>query len=354
MITIRDVAREVGVSITTVSRALTDPEKVAPATRERIVAAADALGYTPNRAASGLRAGRTNTIGLLVPDLSNPYFAAVAMGIAERARVHKVAVFVTDSQEDLRAEVDLLRGLVQQTDGVVLCSPRAVHEDQAVIGTKPLVVVNHELPGAQSVAVNDLAGVASTVDHLYSLGHRRIAYVGGPATSWSDARRRSALAHARTRLPDLEVVELGAHAPTVDGGNIAAGVVVASGATAVITFNDLVAIGLVRRVHRLGLRVPHDLSVVGFDDTYLADLVTPALTSVHGDLSEIGRRATDLLLAELRPPRHAPASTTREPVLLPVQLVVRESTAPLLSRTSGSTGARPPELSPPLAHRDPP
>jgi LacI family transcriptional regulator len=339
VVTIRDVAGAVGVSITTVSRALTDPDKVAPETRARVAAAAEALGYTANRAASGLRAGRTNTIGLLVPDLSNPYFAAVAMGIAERARAHGVAVFVTDSQEDPQVEVELLRGLVQQTDGVVLCSPRATVEDRAVIGAKPLVVVNHELPGAQSVAVDDLAGVALTVDHLYSLGHRRIAYVGGPARSWSDTRRRSALATARTRLPRLEVVELGAHAPTVDGGNTAAGVVVASGATAVITFNDLVAVGLVRRVQRLGLRVPHDLSVVGFDDTFLADLVTPALTSVHGDLSEIGRRAADLLLADLRRPRDAPEPTGRGPVLIPAQLVVRESTAPLLLRTAGPTGS---------------
>lgn len=338
MATIRDVAGVVGVSITTVSRALADPEKVAPRTRARVLAVAEELGYTPNRAASGLRAGRTNTIGLLVPDLSNPYFAAVSMGIAQRARAHRVAVFVADSQEDPQAEVDLLRGLVQQTDGVVLCSPRAVHEDRAVVGRKSLVVVSHELPGALSIAVDDFAGIDLAVDHLYSLGHRRIAYVGGPSRSWSDARRRSALAAAGTRLPGLELVELGPHAPTLDGGNTAAGVVVASGATAVIAFNDIVAVGLVRRVHRLGLRVPHDLSVIGFDDTYLADLVTPALTSVHGDLSEVGRRATDLLLEAIHLPRDEPEPADRGPVLLPAQLVVRESTAPHASRLPPDRG----------------
>lgn len=327
MVTIKDVAGAAGVSIATVSRALADPDRVAAATRDRVLAVADALGYTPNRAARGLRAGRTNAIGLLVPDLTNPYFAVVARGVSQRARSHGVAVFVADSEEDPAAEVDLLRGLVGQTDGVLLCSPRALIRDTDVLGAHPAVFVNHALDAAPSVALDDVAGAVAALEHLRSLGHRSIAYVAGPTTSWSDARRRDALQAVAERHPELEVHVLGPYPPTVEGGSAAAGVVIASGATAALAFNDTVAVGLMRRVIALGLRVPHDLSVAGFDDTYLTTLVTPALTSVHGDVTEVGRRATDLLLDRIERP-DAPG----ELVLLPSWLVQRDSTAPPLSR----------------------
>ena len=328
MVTIRDVARAVGVSTTTVSRALTDPDKVSPATRDRVAAAAAELGYARNLAASGLRGGRTGAIGLVVPDLANPYFAGVSRGIALGARARGVALFVADSQEDPQAESDVLATLVRQTDGVVLCSPRAVPEDRAVVGAKPMVVVNQELAGARSVSVDYAAGTAQAVDHLYAMGHRRIAYVGGPARSWSDTQRRLAIDAARGRLAGLELVELGPYPPTVDGGHEAAGVVLATGAGAAVVFNDIMALGLVRRVQGLDLRIPHDLSVVGFDDTFLTRLISPSLTSVHGDLDEVGRRAVDLLLELVDRPSDEPAPVDTEPLLLPARLVVRESSGP--------------------------
>ncbi|PZR52624.1 LacI family transcriptional regulator [Xylanimonas oleitrophica] len=330
MVTVRDVARAAGVSISTVSRALTAPDKVAASTRERVATVAAELGYLPNRAASGLRAGRTGTFGLLVPDLSNPYFAAVTKGVAERAREHGLGVFVVDSEEDPEIEAELLRGLAHQTDGVVLCSPRDVTGDREVVGAKPVVVVNHRIDGTVSVGSDNTAGIELAVEHLHALGHRRIAYVGGPTTSWSDEQRRAALAEAGRHRPDLEILTFGPHRPVVEGGTAAAGVVVASGATAAITFNDVVAVGLVRRVQDLGVRVPHDLSVVSFDDTFLAHLVTPSLTSVHTDLRGVGRQATDLLVRRLAGAGGAdgePATDT----LLPARLVVRESTAPAAS-----------------------
>ena len=318
MVTVRDVARSAGVSISTVSRALSAPEKVAPETRDRVAAVAAQLGYQPNRAAAGLRAGRTGALGLLVPDLANPYFAAVAKGVAQRAREHGLGVFVVDSQEDEALEGEVLRGLAHQTDGVILASPRALEADRVAAGTKPLVVVNQD--GPLSVVTDAAAGVTLALAHLAGLGHRRVAYVGGPATSWSDGQRRHALA-AVAAESGVEVVPLGAHPPTVEGGASAAAEVVGSGATAVITFNDVVAVGLVRAVREQGLRVPEDLSVVGFDDTFLAPLVTPALTSVGADLREVGRRATDLLVARLARELETTASLS-----LPTTLVVREST----------------------------
>ncbi|MCW3159045.1 LacI family DNA-binding transcriptional regulator [Micropruina sonneratiae] len=335
MVTIREVAAAAGVSIATVSRALADPDKVAAGTRDRVLSAIDTLGYTPNRAASGLRAGRTNTIGLLVPDLTNPYFSGVARGVTAQATDEGVSVFVTESREDPAAEVEILRGLVRQTDGVVLCSPRAVHDDRGVIGPRPLVLINNELPGAQSISVDDRHGIREALRHLYALGHRRIGYVGGPSGSWSDRRRRAALAAHAPELAGVQIVDLGEHEATVQGGDSAAGEVIAAEVTAVIAFNDIVAVGLIRRLHRMGVRVPHELSVVGFDNTFLADLVTPALTTVHGDLETLGRRATDLLLGVLpgRPVRAA------VPHLLPARLVVRDSTAPLRARLPAGYGS---------------
>jgi LacI family transcriptional regulator len=323
VVTVRDVARAAGVSISTVSRALSLPEKVAAPTRDRVAAVAAELGYEPNRAAAGLRAGRTGAVGLLVPDLSNPYFAVIAKGVAERAREHDLGVFVVDSDEDPALESQLLRSLARQTDGVILASPRAVEADRAAAGGTPVVVVNQG--GELAVGTDNAVGIRLALEHLRGLGHQVVAYVGGPSTSWSDGQRRAALASATGA--GIEVRELGAHRPTVEGGTAAADAVVASEATAAITFNDVVAVGLVRALRERGLRVPDDVSVVGFDDTFLASLVTPALTSVSADLREMGRRATDLLVGRLGLGRGGgpdPATS----LLLPARLVVRESTGP--------------------------
>ncbi|QAY68975.1 LacI family DNA-binding transcriptional regulator [Xylanimonas protaetiae] len=319
MVTVHDVARTAGVSIATVSRALSNPSMVATATRERVESAAAALGYVPNLQAAALRAGRTGAIGLLVPDLANPYFAAIAQGVAETAREQGLGVFVVDSQEDPEAEPGLLRRLARQTDGVILASPRAVEADRAVAGTTPVVVVNQT--GPRAVAADFASGVHQAVAHLVALGHRQIAYVGGPAASWGDAQRRTALAaEVRDRGADgLEVLLLGVFAPTVDGGESAVDAVAASSATAVVTYNDVVAVGLVRALRARGVRVPDDLSVVSFDDTYLAGLVTPALTSVRTDLRALGRFAARQLVE--------PTDAAEPLTLHPMHLEVRDSTA---------------------------
>jgi hypothetical protein len=157
---------------------------------------------------------------------------------------------------------------------------------------------------------------------LRALGHHRIAYVGGPSSSWSDQARRAGLAAAAARHDDVEVVELGAFRPQVEGGQAAADLVVATGATAVITFNDLVAVGLVDRLRARRLRVPDDFSVVGCDDSYVASLVDPPLTTLRVDLRALGRAAVDQLVAS------APGSPAPHLPPLDVDLVVRSSTAP--------------------------
>lgn len=331
MVTVHDVARECGVSISTVSRALATPQRVAPGTRARVVDAAQRLGYRVNRAASGLRAGRTGALGLVVPDLENPFFASVTKGVQARARAAGHAVFVVDSQEHAAAEAELVAALTEQTDGVILCSPRSAASAIAETARhSPIVVVNREIEQVPTLSLDSADGAGQAVAHLHALGHRRIAYVGGPADSQSDAHRRAGGHEAADRL-GVDWVELGAFRPHVAGGRAGADLAVASGATAVIAYNDLVAVGLLERLRLRGLHVPEDLSVVGADDTFVASLLSPQLTTVRARLRDLGAGAVDLLIRSLTPgsgsePGEAGASAQPEHVLLPVELVVREST----------------------------
>ncbi len=318
-VTLRDVARAAGVSAATASRALSAPDLVAPERRERVRRAARELGYRPNRAARELITGRSGHLCLVVPDLENPFFSAVAKAVQARARAAGHAVVVADAEEDPHLEAELVAQLGGQADGVLLCSPRMSAEDLAEVATDgpPVLLVNREGAGLPSVAVDNRDGVRQAVRHLHALGHRRIAYAGGPAGSWSDARRRDGLAALEL---DVEVLDLGSHAPVFAGGVGAADLVVASGATAVLTHNDLMALGVMDRLRARGVRVPDDVSVVGFDDAPVATIVTPALTTVSMPLARLGRTAVDLLLA----PRGDDVPHTA----LPVELVVRASTAP--------------------------
>ncbi|MFC8732342.1 LacI family DNA-binding transcriptional regulator [Luteimicrobium sp. NPDC057192] len=328
MVTVRDVASASGVSISTVSRALSEPSRVASATRDRVLAAARDLGYEPNRAASGLRSGRTATLGVVVPDLENPYFASVTKGVQARAREHGYGVFVVDVEEDASREADEVRALLRQTDGVIVASPRGTDDDllALVASTQPgrAVLVNRRIEGVPSVTADDVAGAVRALDHLRALGHRRIAYVGGPATSWSDRMRREGLQRAAAGgdgARSVEIVDLGAFRPHVQGGYSAADLATGAGATAVVAYNDLVALGVEQRLRERGIAVPAEVSVVGFDDTFVATLASPPLTSVGTDLRAVGGAALDLLVERLREP-DGPAGH----VVRPTELVVRAST----------------------------
>lgn len=331
VVTVHDVARRAGVSISTVSRALAAPERVAPATRMRVLAAVGELGYRPNRAASGLRRGRTGAVGLLVPDIENPYFTAVTKGVGAEARARGCGLFAVDTAEHPDLEAEELRTLVAQTDGVLLASPRADDaEIRSVAAGVPCVLMNRRItvdaaggPEIPSVTADERQGTWAAVEHLHALGHRKIAFVGGPRRSWSQVRRAAGMRRAVEIFGDIEYTELGPYRPEVEGGYSAADVAYASGATAVLAFNDLVGAGLLLRLYERGIGVPGEISLVSFDDTYVARLAAPQLTSVGPDLHAMGSAALDLLLAIIRGKEH-----TGQVEVTPV-LSVRGSTGPV-------------------------
>lgn len=322
-VTLHDVARAAGVSVSTASRALASSDLVASATRDRVNAIARELGYRPNRAASLLRAGRTATIGLLVPDLENPYFASLAKGVQARARDNEFAVLVADSDESPRREAGLLAQLAQQVDGLVIASPRGVNAGEVEELGRPAVLINARIDDLPWVGVDYEDAMMQSVQHLHALGHRRIAYVGGPRESRSDAIRRRGLDEVAGRFEDVEIVDLGSFPPQVEGGQAAADLAVSSGASAVIAFNDLVAAGLVEVLGSRGVDVPGRMSVIGCDDTIVARLATPHLTTIAVDTRHAGELAVDLLMERLDGAGDQPSGRH---LRVPVHLVVRAST----------------------------
>lgn len=332
--TIRDVARAAGVSQATVSRALSMPELVRPATRVRVEAAARELGYRPNRAARGLITGRTGNLGLIVPDLSNPFFAAVVKGVQAAARAADHSVFIADTDEEPGVEADLLRALAKQVDGLILCSPRAPDDELASVGTDTTVVLmNRESGERPSVTVDNADGMRQALEHLAALGHRRVAFVAGPRTSWSNAQREEGLRRT-AEAGGIDLVHLGHFPPQFEGGVAAADLAVASGATAVIGYNDLVALGLLSRFGVRGIPVPDTMSVLGCDDIAMSAMSHPALTTVSVPKRAAGRATVGLLLSLLDAGPEA-GSMHRQ---LPTQLIVRGTTgvAPI-SPTKGSS-----------------
>lgn len=322
--TIQEVARAAGVSPSTVSRALTGSGLVSPATRDRVEQAAARLGYQPSRVARGLVTGRTGSLGLIVPDLSNPFFPGIVKGVQARARGAHLSVFVADSNEDQAVEVGLIRELARQVDGVLLCSPRSAEEViQDLASDTAIVLVNRRVGDLPAITADDADGMRQAVAHLVALGHQRLGYVAGPAASWSGAQRLRGLRLAAD-VAGSELVELGNFPPCFEGGVAAADIAIAAELTAVIAYNDVVALGLISRFNVRGMEVPAQISVLGCDDIPTARMASPSLSTVALPKEQAGREAVDLLLEIIdHPDRQRPIHHE-----LPTQLMVRGSTSP--------------------------
>jgi DNA-binding LacI/PurR family transcriptional regulator len=312
------------VSVATVSRSFTAPDSVATATRGRVLAAAAELHYEPNRAARGLITGRTGNVGVIVPDLGNPYFHAVLKGAQARARRADYAVFVADGQESATEEEALIDAMRKQVDGIVLCSSRLPTTKLAALDNSPTVVLlNRRVPERASVVVDSADGMRQAVRHLAELGHRRCVFVSGPRRSWSNQQRQQGLRTA-ARAQGVEYEILGPVAPQFQSGVEAAEQVLATGASAVVAYNDLVAVGIISRLSELGVVVPDQLSVVGFDDIPLAAMAIPPLTTVSLPTMLAGEAAVEVLLERLQ----SRGSAQRAARKLPAALIVRSTTGP--------------------------
>jgi DNA-binding LacI/PurR family transcriptional regulator len=333
---IRDVARRANVSLATVSRAFAAPGLVRAETLQRVLAVAEELHYRPSRAARSLTTGRTGNIGVVVPDLGNPFFSAILKGGQARAREADLAVFLADSEENPRLEIELVRAMARQVDGVIICSSRLSEAQlQQLRNDTTLVLLNRRVRGVSSVLLDSAGGMRQAIEHLVALGHHRIGFLGGPAGSWSNRERRRGL-RTEARGRSLEITEFGPFAPHFEAGQHAADLAVAAEVTAVVAFNDLLALGVLSRLADRGIGVPDEISVVGFDNIPMAAMATPHLTTVALPLEQAGRVAIELLLERLA----QPGSGTHEQGL-PAQLIVRASTAPPRSGVrSGLRGTR--------------
>ena len=334
-VTIYDVARVAGVSPSTVSRAFSRPGRVNADTAGHIRRVAEELGYRSNPLARALVTSRSRMITLAVSDVANPFYSEIIRGAQSAATRAGYTILLTDAQESDRLEREALERTLPVVDGLVLGGSRMSDSAIRMIAKqKPVVVLNRAVVDVPCVVTDNAGGMQRAVDHLSRLGHDSLTYLAGPEASWADGMRWRCLQDSAAEL-QLRVRRVGPFSPDVPGGARAAEDLAASLPTAVVAYNDQLAIGLIRGLGARGIRVPRDVSVVGFDNIGPAELITPGLTTVAAPLHLEGATATTHLLAMIEGAR----SRTGAPVVLPVRLVERGSTAQRRrNRTSPASG----------------
>ena len=341
--TIKDVAKAAGVSVGTVSNYLNGNVTVGDVRAERIRAAIADLGYRVDLGARGLRAGRTRTIGLLIPNISNPFFGEIARSIEHALTEHGFQTFLCDTGEDPQREAAYLANLAsRRVDGLVViyASHRSDPDRLRLPNPVPLVFVDRGVEGRPTVTIDNRLGGRLAARHLLHLGHRNIGVlVGGGDVQNVRLRVQGFVEELEAHgvdLPDAYVIE-GPQALKF-GGRVERLMALAKRPTAVFATNDIVAVGAWQRLLTLGLRVPADVSLVGFDDIELARNLIPPLTTVAQDIQAMGRRATERLLHAIdsRAGGRSAAPASDDFEMIEPRLVVRESTAPV-----AAAGARP-------------
>lgn len=328
-VTMAQVAREAQVSLMTVSRVINDKEGVSEATRGRVQAVIEELGYRPSNIARGLVTKRTGTLGLVVPDIANPFFAEVARGAEYIAYDAGYNVFLCNTGENIQRELEVLETLVEKrVDGVMVCSSRLEESvlEEVVAGHPATVLVSRRLESddVDIVVINNVVGGQMATEHLLQAGHRAIGFLAGPPVSESGRSRAAGyratlLAAGVSPNPDWTCHCL----PTVEGGRKVAHELLAANPelTALFCHNDLIAIGALQACADLGREVPTDVAIVGFDDIPLAALVSPSLTTCHVSRHEMGSQAMQLLLERIS---GSTEKMCREIIFQP-ELVVRAS-----------------------------
>lgn len=331
MVGIKDVARQAGVSVGTVSNVINRPDLVSEATRERVQAAIDLLGFVRSESARQLRAGRSRIVAMLVLDMTNPFFVAVARGAEREARAAGLGVMLCNSAEDPSEEAEYLSLFAEQRVRGVLVTPAdPTGANLASFRRReiPFVLVDRSAPVGDScsVSVDDVAGGRLAAEHLLDQGHAAFTYVSGPMhLAQCRDRRTGALAALTDRgLPEDALTHL--EAPRLD---VAAGreagvrlLGLSRRPTAVFCANDLLAFGVLQAVFAAGVSVPDQLALVGYDDIEFASAAAVPLTSVRQPAERMGRTAAELLLEETGPDAE---QHTHQRVVLQPELVVRQS-----------------------------
>jgi DNA-binding LacI/PurR family transcriptional regulator len=343
----RDIARLAGVSSATVSRVINGLTSVRPATAERVQRVIDELKFIPNGSATTLKYGRSNTYGLIIPDITNPFFPEFIQSFEGiiAATNYNMLVATTESQS-LRMQKTIHRMLVSKVEGIaLLASEIETVPIEAVINNRvPLVTMDRRLvgEGLSDVCVDSTGGMREAVKHLYKLGHRKIAYIGGSAgPTISDHRLHSfLLAVGSVGLPaETQFLRVGNY--RISGGESAMAELLQLPVrpTAIITANDLTAIGALRIIHKRGLSVPGDFSIVGFDDIELSDIVYPPLTTLRLSRHELAKTFASALDVLTNSPHRKGTQYKVE-----TALVARDSTGPAKkkARTARSASRRRP------------
>ncbi|MCM3633889.1 LacI family DNA-binding transcriptional regulator [Paenibacillus camelliae] len=328
-ITIYDVAEKAGVSIATVSKVINNTGRISDKTRKKVWSIMEELDYQPSAVASALSGKSTFTIGLTLPDLANPYFAEIARAIEDQGRKHGFNVFMCSTDNDASKEEEYYQLFMKKrVDGIIMVS----RDKENVIVKKilnekvPLVMIAREFFAVPvtSVMVDDYYGGMQAGQHLLEQGHQRIAVIVENLTELGSKERlrgaSDAAKEADIAIPESYVIEGGY---TLDSGKAAMKqlLMLEQRPTAVFACNDILAIGAIQAVRESGLRVPEDISIVGYDNTILATIVDPPLTTVAQPIKEIGERAVALLVEQIQS-----KESLRQRVVLMPDLVVRQST----------------------------
>src|SRR5438874_2532224 len=331
-VSIYDIAKKARVAPSTVSRALEDHPRIGAETKKRIQALAQEMGYIPSTVAKSLAANKTWTIGMVLATISDPFMGRVVEGVEQAAIEAGFNVFVSTSQNDRQREMAVIKMLQRRrVDGIIIIASHLFEQyprffDRSRI---PIVVINEQQPGENMhfVMVDDVHGARLAVEHFLALGHRRIGYVGVTNRPKSNQYRlkgyQDALEAAGIALDPTLIFTSNTIEDHAKRGEASLEPLLAAGATAVFCFNDTTAMGLLAACYRHGISVPDNLSVVGFDDIYMASYTMPPLTTIRQPRFELGQRAMQMMLNFLD-------GKEPENQIVPTELVVRQTTARLL------------------------
>lgn len=336
----RDIAKIAGVSSATVSRVINGLSSVRPETAERVRRVINELNFIPNGSATTLKYGRSSTYGLIIPDITNPFFPEFIRSFEAILcdTNHNMLMATTESQS-LRMQKTIHRMLVSQVEGIVLLASEieTVPIEAVVNNRVPLVTMDRRVigKGLSDVSVDSTSGMKTAVKHLHSLGHRKVGYIGGSAgPTISDHRLTSFVRAMAERGLAVEDSFLREGNYRISGGEAAMAELLKQPAppTAIITANDLTAIGALRVIHKAGFTVPGDFSIVGFDDIELSDIIYPPLTTLHLSRQELAKTFVRALEALLGDPQRTGVQYKVE-----TSLVIRDSTGPVKKRVRPST-----------------